>query len=258
LTQNVEKIILKNSKGEKIVGVLSVRDKKKPIIIICHGYNVNKDSFLYKDISKSLNENGFSTFRFDFSGYGESEGKREDATISKGLDDLKAVIDYIYNKNFKKIILLGHSLGGTISILESVENEKITALISLSSVTYPKKMKTDKFPKEIVDKVIKYGKFVFVKGREKYILTKEFFDDLEKYDILASVKKIKKPILIIHGKNDEKLNYKLAEELYQNANEPKEIVLIENADHIFSNKISRKTMIQNIIKFLNKIDEKHV
>lgn len=221
---NVKKVILKNNKGERLVGIISSSGcKEKPMVIIAHGYNIDKDSFLYKDISNGLNENGFSTFRFDFSGYGESEGKREKATISKGLENLKVVVDYIHNQGFNKIVLLGHSLGGTICILESIRNEKVTALISLSSVVYPKKMKGDKFPKEIVDKVMKYGKFIFVKGSKRYILTREFFDDLEKYDILTSARKLKKPILIVHGKNDEKLNYKLAEKLYENVKGQKKL-----------------------------------
>jgi esterase/lipase len=250
------KVYFKNKNNERLCGILVKKDKNKPIVIICHGYNVDKNRLLYKYISKRLNENNISTLRFDFSGYGESKGRREDAVISKEISDLESAINYTYNNGLKNIVLLGHSLGGSICIIEAAKNKKIIAVISLASVTYIQKMKGGKFSEEVVTEVMKKGKLIYKKGKKKYILTKEFFEDLEKYDVLDLVKKIKVPILVLHGKNDEKINYKEAKKLYDNSKKLKKLMIIKGADHKFSSKESREQIVKSVIKFLSMLNNK--
>ncbi len=49
------------------------------------------------------------------------------------------------------------------------------------------------------------------------------------------MKSLKCPLLIIHGDLDEQVPRHQAFVLYQNANQPKEIRMIEGADHAFTN-----------------------
>jgi len=75
-----EKLFFKNSKGNKLCGILSSVNKDR-IIILCHGFSSNKDTQTFPILEKIFNKN-ISTFRFDFYGHGESEGKFEDITVS--------------------------------------------------------------------------------------------------------------------------------------------------------------------------------
>lgn len=64
---------------------------------------------------------------------------------SKELSDLGFVIDYFSkydNVDDHKIILIGHSRGGAISIIKTYEDERINGLITLASVD-----SLDRFPK---------------------------------------------------------------------------------------------------------------
>jgi fermentation-respiration switch protein FrsA (DUF1100 family) len=48
---------------------------------------------------------------------------------------------------------------------------------------------------------------------------------------LQAVKQVKKPILFIHGTDDSRISTDYSKALYENANEPKELLLIPRADH---------------------------
>ncbi|MCK4786450.1 MAG: hypothetical protein KAV87_22015, partial [Desulfobacteraceae bacterium] len=80
-----EKIFFKDSKGNKLCGILSnpTSQKEKPIIILCHGFSTSKEGRTYVRLEEILNSSGISTFRFDFFGHGESEGIFEEITTSE-------------------------------------------------------------------------------------------------------------------------------------------------------------------------------
>ncbi|MEM2261756.1 MAG: alpha/beta hydrolase, partial [Ignisphaera sp.] len=68
-----------------------------------------------------------------------------------------------------------------------------------------------------------------------YRIKRSFFEDAQKYDVLDSCAKISpRPLLIIHGSNDNIAPVDHAQALYERAGEPKKIVIIEGADHSFN------------------------
>ena len=98
----LETITFTNQRKEKLSGWLTIPDqakngkggkKKFPIVIICHGYRSGKASTKGKLFTDLFAED-FVILRFDFNGHGESEGKFEDLTISKCVEDLRAAISY--------------------------------------------------------------------------------------------------------------------------------------------------------------------
>jgi len=139
------KITLTTPDKIKIVGILSKNNNEK-VIILCHGLTINKDEDgIFIELSESLVKNGFDCFRFDFRGHGESSGKQEEMTVSGELTDLTTIFNFIKDKNYKKIGLLGASFGGGIvSLFSSFNQENIFALVlwnpvlDYSSWIYPK------------------------------------------------------------------------------------------------------------------------
>ena len=98
-----EKLYFENSKGDKLVGVLSnpSDDLSVPIIILCHGHSSSKDSKTFTSIEERLNNSGIASFRFDFYGHGESEGYFGDCTISEAACDILNAIDFLKEKGFR-------------------------------------------------------------------------------------------------------------------------------------------------------------
>ena len=54
----------------------------------------------------------------------------------------------------------------------------------------------------------------------------------DKYDSKAKIKKIKIPILIMHGKKDRIVPFRMGKRLYDLANEPKFSFFTDNDDHM--------------------------
>eukprot|EP00249_Psilotum_nudum_P011409 c23154_g1_i4 orf=71-502(+) len=69
-----KKIALTNAAGEVLVGTLDDTCSRE-IVILCHGFRSSKEFFGLINVSAALCGLGLSTFRFDFSGNGESQGE---------------------------------------------------------------------------------------------------------------------------------------------------------------------------------------
>ena len=64
-------------------------------------------------LSDWARQQGRACVRFDYSGHGESEGRFEDGTISRWLDDS---LEVIHRTTRKRPILVGSSMGGWIRL----------------------------------------------------------------------------------------------------------------------------------------------
>jgi pimeloyl-ACP methyl ester carboxylesterase len=60
-----------------------------------------------------------------------------------------------------------------------------------------------------------------------------FFDDVSQYNIRSAISNIQSPLLIIHGSSDELIPIQNAYKLYRNANKPKQLEIVEGANHSF-------------------------
>lgn len=115
---NFKRIEFFNKRGEKLVGILHLPATKSNVVyIVVHGFASNKDRFRFRKIANSLTKIGISTFRFDLGGSGESQER--EITVSAQVDDLKAAIELMQKRGFKRIGLIGEKsrwLGILISI----------------------------------------------------------------------------------------------------------------------------------------------
>lgn len=134
------KLKLLNQYNEKLdVLVEGNQDAGKSIIFV-HGFGSNKNEGfnLFVDVSKALKKD-FRIIRFDFSGFGQSEGKQEDVNYKKQTKDLKIVLNYVKQKFSGPIYIYAHSMGSFVTALFSPDDiEKIifTSPPSTAIVTY--------------------------------------------------------------------------------------------------------------------------
>jgi len=84
-------------------------------------------------------------------------------------------------------------------------------------------------------------------------LRKTFYDEFFTLNIPAAIKKYKKPLLIVHGEKDEAIPVgKDPHELFQMANKPKKLAIINGADHKFTNEKYFKELVKVIVEFCEK------
>jgi len=243
-----EKLVLRNSKGQKIAGLLFKPDLKEfPIVIFCHGYRSDKNNSKVAALKNVLPWTGVGLFAFDFSGRGESDGKFEDTTISQYIDDLRCCIDFV-SKLTKKIVVIGSSLGGLVSLQEVSGDKRVKVLVLFSPVSH--------FPwrntKEFSDvKGWKSKGFAFTESKRcgKLRINYSFYEDGIKYGDYDIYKKIKIPTLIVHGNLDESVPFEDSEELKKYVKNS-ELLVLKDADHTYSGKADFDKVISETARFV--------
>ncbi len=224
-------------------------ENKIPLVILVHGYKGYKDWGCWNLMAERFAEAGFYFVKFNFSHNGTTvENPDEFADLeafgnnnySKELSDLSFVIDYFSNESKvdkNKIVLIGHSRGGGISIVKTAEDSRIQGLITLASVD-----SLERFPKnEVLENWKKEGVYFVENGRTRQQMPHyyQFFEDYEnnfhRLDVERSMEMAKAHVLVVHGSSDESVLPKNADHLHL-LNPNSELFLVENANHTFGAK----------------------
>jgi len=197
----------------------------KGVILFCHGNAGNISHRLETiDIFHRL---GYSTFIFDYRGYGQSEGTPSESGTYL---DVEAAWDYlVIQENIRpsQIIVFGRSLGGVIAAWLSSRREPRACILE-SAFTSAKDMAADLYP--------------FFPGR----LLCRFH-----YDAEAAVRKIKRPLLIIHSTDDDIVPFSHGRRLFAAAHEPKTFLQI-SGNHNEGFLLSAGRYETGLEDFLNK------
>lgn len=86
---------------------------------MAHGFPGQKlgQNDLFGQLELTFNNNGYYTFRFDFTGCGESDGEQESFSLKTANEDFKAVLQWARKMKYKKFIYIGEGLGCAICIM---------------------------------------------------------------------------------------------------------------------------------------------
>ncbi|MCR5747361.1 MAG: lysophospholipase [Lachnospiraceae bacterium] len=187
--------------------------EKCPLCIIIHGFTGHSEERHIVAVQKTLNEIGMATLRADMYGHGKSDGMFEDHTLFKWITNILAVVDYAKTLDFvADIYLAGHSQGGlSIMLAATMERDIIKAIMPLS-------------PAAMIPKTARIGELLGVKFDPENIP-----DEMEGWDgrklkgnyvrVAQTIKvedfvdKYQKPVLIIHGDQDEVVPYEISVKL---------------------------------------------
>jgi hypothetical protein len=231
----IEKVSFQ-SEGQRISGILHLPERESPpCIIASHGLLSSKNSEKYIALGERISGEGMAMLRFDFRGIGESEGGEEDNTISKKIVDLGAAIDFIRSRpNLgNRIGLVGSSLGGYISLIRASMEKEIRAVVIWATPFHLDDLGTKK-------------------QEEDYPLPGEaFFKDLPKHRLLPLLPKVSS-CLVIHGEEDELVPIDQAWEIFHSLGAPKEIHIIEGADHRLTKPAHRGRAMELSVEWFKK------
>lgn len=224
-----------------------------PALLICHGLNARGSSGLrlYARLAENACKNGFVSFVFDFRGVGKSTGRFDYGFGEQ--EDLKCALNYLSSRPEvlpNGIFIVGHSLGGAVSIY-AVQNETRVKGLVLWSTPKNHNYNVKKFIKRsrgrlglclffffsYLDKVFDVSKLfkLEVYGvtlRPRYVRGKL----MKLHESEAVTKLHNTPLLIVIGEADNIVEVDEAQEIYNSAKEPKTLLIIEGADHIYKGK----------------------
>ena len=212
-----------------------------PVIIYLHGNAGSRlDSFRYL---RAVLEKDINFFCFDFAGCGLSEGEY----ISLGFyekEDLKIIVDFVSKLPYVSSIgLWGHSMGAATAILYAAVDNRISCICADSSFS-----DFNVLAKEIAAKNINLPNFIYSAGISivrKTIIKKNGFD-IYNLKPIEEVKKLKTPIMFVHGIKDVLINMQHSVVLFENCEATPKIINFFDGGH---NAKRDKILIEKILDF---------
>ena len=244
------KIFFKSSKGHRLCGILSEPSARGVVNILCHGFSSSKESKTNIRLEEILNNSQISTFRLDFFGHGESEGKFEEITISEASDDVLSAVRFLKESGDIKIGLVGSSFGGMASLIAASKTRDISFLALKSPVSDYIGRLVARYDEETIqswkDKRILS---VNTSEGEELRLNYSFFEDAERINVYACCEKITIPTLIVHGSEDETIpleQSRKASAYMKNCR----LKIIRGADHRYTKPDDFEKMLDLISEFV--------
>jgi alpha-beta hydrolase superfamily lysophospholipase len=203
-----------------LVGILH-KKSVKTLFIVCHGYGGSKDDTAMTGISRGLAGRGFSSFRFDFSGTGESTGPAG-MLVEKQTEDLLTVVNFF--RSYPRIVLVGGSLGVLPVILSALTSAKISAIITFNG---------------FFGKMPESGKYrrIFFWIRLLTLVVPRFRKAYRKFTLLFRPENITVPVLVICSENDTIVDYRQSVNFYNKLKvKNKKLAILPLAAHGLSEK----------------------
>lgn len=236
------------------------RENKKTIIFV-HGLHRDKFFPVIELLIKFL-ENGYSVVTFDLPGHGENEKLFSLGECAKDFSKIISFLKIRLKIPKEDLILVGQSMGGFLSLLESTNNS-VSGVVSIST---PYKIDPSSFiflesfslMNPIFLRQLKYyslSQFFSPKiiKRKKY--SKEKLAEMTKeaeevsFGILDKIKKSKIPLLQIHGRMDMFVPFSQAKAINKNYGGEKTTFFPFFSNHF--NLIFKKRNIEKILNWIH-------
>jgi len=250
----MEKVKISNSDGKSIAAVIHFPENKtEKLAILCPGYLDSKDYNHLVGLAEALAEKGYTVVRFDPTGIWESEGSIADYTNSQYLKDIKSVLEYTLSKrDYRHILLGGHSRGGIVSIIHAAKDSRISVVLGIMPssgglLTGEKREQWEKNGVSISERDMP-GK---TKKRE-FRVPYSYLKDKDQYDVVGEVKKVHVPLLLVAGRSDTLVLPESVKRIFDSANEPKKIIIIPGIGHDYRFNLSEVKIVNDeILKYLS-------
>ena len=106
-----KQIEFKNNLGKKLVGIIHIPDDRGayrvkspkgpfPGIVLCSGFKRTKTQSIIITSARNFVTYGFVVLRFDFSGWGKSEGYYSESTVAQQINDVISALGYLKRQNY--------------------------------------------------------------------------------------------------------------------------------------------------------------
>lgn len=215
----------------------------RPAVIVCHGFIANQRSV--RHYARFLAGLGWAAFTFDFCGgglWGSSDGKQSEMSVLTEVDDLRAVIEYVKQRedvDAGSLSLMGCSQGGVVCALTATQmpGEIERLILFYPALCIPDdarrgRMLFARFDPENVPPVVSRFPMKLSAGYVNAVKDMDIYDEIRGYE---------GPVLLVHGIKDRIVNIsysRRAREVYKRC----EYLEIEGGRHMFQRKHDRMAM----------------
>jgi fermentation-respiration switch protein FrsA (DUF1100 family) len=213
-----EEVNFASANGAKLFGWYfksQAKEKARATVVLFHGNGENLSSH-YLHLAWIL-KYPFDLFVFDYQGYGRSEGTPSpEKTVQDGI----AALEWVHKNHPGPIVVVGQSLGGAVAMRTVIEaKDRLPIKFLAVDSTFPSYRSM--------------GRQVLSRSWITWPL--QWLGWLVMSDAWAPVGRIGEispiPMLVIHGKQDQVVEFKMGERVFEEAKEPKEFWEIRSGGH---------------------------
>ncbi|MFN0112972.1 MAG: alpha/beta hydrolase [Blastocatellia bacterium] len=207
---NGEDIWINVTANERIHGWFLKSKARVSLATILHSHGNGGNITNAGWYGQALTEDGFDVLLFDYRGYGRSDGEVTDEWALNA--DGEAAYNYLITQRGvtpDKLVLYGMSLGTTVAI-DVASRKPAAALIVESGLSSADEMGVHALP--------------MLPGWLRS-LAKNRFESFRK------IANVRSPVLVVHGTNDRTIPVAQGRKLFESANQPKQLIIIEGGGH---------------------------
>lgn len=221
-----------NRVGYTLAGLLDAPDSGavSAYAILAHCFTCGKDLKPFVNMSRELTAAGIAVLRFDFSGLGGSEGDFTHSDLSSNTTDLLDAADFLRENYEAPRLLIGHSMGGAAVLRVAPDVDSVSAVATIAAPA-----EADHLGRKLSlarSQAKERGTAEVSIGGRNFTLRREFFDDLESARLGETIRRLDKPILILHSPADRTVEIENAAAIFQAARHPKSFISLGDADHL--------------------------
>lgn len=220
--------------GLRLVGEVYIPEQEEPYpaLCLCHGVPrgiTDPSDRGYPFLAQRFCDAGFLTLIFNFRGTGNSGGNFD---ILGWTRDLEAVLDYLDNMtevDKSKIFLMGFSGGAAVSVYVASKDPRVSSLVTCACPAWFRPFPDAERARIAIEHFRDIG---IIRDEDFPASLEEWLDGFSQISAIDRIEKMSpRPLLIVHGTQDDVVDPSQAWALYEKAGEPKEMLMVEGAGH---------------------------
>ena len=204
-----------------------------PAVCLCHGipavkYNPEEKGG-YSELAARFCQAGFIALTFNFRGCGPSQGNID---LPGWADDLEAAIEFLFmipEIDQQKVCLLGSSGGAATCVYVAAREKRISAVVTFACPAEFDFLSGGRTVDSLIEGFREIGIIKdpdFPPSKDKWL---DGFNSIRPLDYINKI--TPRPLLLVHGDQDDVVPLAHAEALYQKAGEPKQLLILPGAGH---------------------------
>jgi putative redox protein len=246
-----------SSEGDLLRGDFVIPQGDGPFPGICKFHGLPGSPNQVRGISTLLAEAGFLVLTFDFRGFRRSEGI---FSLAGELADAMSAVAHLINFNLVVpgwVGVYGASYGGAVAVCAAARDNRISAVCLRAPVYDTHAFALSPLIRPEVNRILKetpnemHG-LVDLSVRNRILDC--MVDDGRRFNPMNEVSKISpRPLFVITGAADARIDVDGVRGLYDLAGEPKELVIVEGADHVLSDSRAYEDTVNSVVAWFQGV-----